>query len=845
MKKLLTVLSSLLLFTPLVSAASVFQVVQGGTGATTLTGCLTGNGTSAITGTGSPCGGSGSTPGGSDTYVQFNDASSFGGSSLLTFSKGTGLLSGLSAFFTFTTTTNFLATGSSTLQNFTGLKSTTTNATTTSLAISSILSKLLKTDGNGSVIPAVAGSDYQAAITPAALTKTDDTNVTLTLGGSPSTALLAATSLTLGWTGTLADSRVADNLTISGGTVDNSVIGGTTPAAGTFTNLLATGSSTLQNFTALNSTSTNATTTTFFSPLASTTSLYLATGTCSGSNALNVIGGKVTCGTVSGSGAASTTLLIDNNHFTGNNVIDFLVGTRATITDATTTTLSTGIASTTSLYINQASGCLQVNAAGKVVSTGVNCSTGGSGDPYPFQGTGNSTSTLVQFLQGLTSYSSSTISALTVTNGTTTNATSTTFSTSKASTTSLWISGTKSAILLTDISGAVSGYGGASACASNNFVTTISALGATTCGSSTISGIALGSNLASLSHGATLTGTSYNGSAAVSNWDIDLTVGNVWTAASSTFSGGVTMTKSTTTNATTTGAASIGFASTTNLRIDTAKSALLLTNGTGDVSAYGGASACAANNFVTALSVLGATTCGSSTISGVALGGTLAALTAGTTLTSGGTYTGATTRTFDIDLTHANTWTGGQTFNNATATTYALTGTSNPPVVGIYSAAANQIDFSTASIWRGGFTAAGLFDIGTTTPTWTFTVASTAPYMELDDTDGATNQKHLVQWWNDGTFGIATSSDSTLTATSTAFFKIDTKQPFSALFGTSTPTTGIQFDLFNKNATSSQRIDTDSVTKGACLVMKDMDGVGYTYVTANNGVLTASQTSCL
>jgi hypothetical protein len=33
----------------------------------------------------------------------------------------------------------------------------------------------------------------------AALTKTDDTNVTLTLGGSPSTALLAASSLTLGW----------------------------------------------------------------------------------------------------------------------------------------------------------------------------------------------------------------------------------------------------------------------------------------------------------------------------------------------------------------------------------------------------------------------------------------------------------------------------------------------------------------------------------------------------------------------------------------------------------------------------------------------------------------------
>ena len=48
-----------------------------------------------------------------------------------------------------------------------------------------------------------------ALVTPSALTKTDDTNVTLTLGGTPSTALLQAVSLTLGWAGTLADSRIA------------------------------------------------------------------------------------------------------------------------------------------------------------------------------------------------------------------------------------------------------------------------------------------------------------------------------------------------------------------------------------------------------------------------------------------------------------------------------------------------------------------------------------------------------------------------------------------------------------------------------------------------------------
>lgn len=41
----------------------------------------------------------------------------------------------------------------------------------------------------------------------AALTEVDDTNVTLTLGGSPTTALLAATSITAGWAGQLAVAR--------------------------------------------------------------------------------------------------------------------------------------------------------------------------------------------------------------------------------------------------------------------------------------------------------------------------------------------------------------------------------------------------------------------------------------------------------------------------------------------------------------------------------------------------------------------------------------------------------------------------------------------------------------
>jgi hypothetical protein len=54
------------------------------------------------------------------------------------------------------------------------------------------------------VAAAVTGS---GGVTPSALTRTNDTNITLTLAGTPATALLQATSITAGWTGTLAANR--------------------------------------------------------------------------------------------------------------------------------------------------------------------------------------------------------------------------------------------------------------------------------------------------------------------------------------------------------------------------------------------------------------------------------------------------------------------------------------------------------------------------------------------------------------------------------------------------------------------------------------------------------------
>jgi hypothetical protein len=57
------------------------------------------------------------------------------------------------------------------------------------------------------VLKVNAGATAPQWVSGAALTKTDDTNVTLTLGGTPASSLLAATSLTLGWTGQLAATR--------------------------------------------------------------------------------------------------------------------------------------------------------------------------------------------------------------------------------------------------------------------------------------------------------------------------------------------------------------------------------------------------------------------------------------------------------------------------------------------------------------------------------------------------------------------------------------------------------------------------------------------------------------
>lgn len=183
-------------------------------------------------------------------------------------------------------------------------------------------------DGVNSAAPAwatISGGD----ITGAALSKTDDTNVTLTLGGTPTTALLRAASLTLGWTGLLSIARGGTgvgsvttsptatawagwdaNLNLS---ANNFIAGYATTATAAANTTLTVGSASSQFFT-------GSTTQTVTMPVASTLTtghhFYVVnnssgsvTVNSSGGNAIQVMAAGTTCNLTcilnSGTSAAS------------------------------------------------------------------------------------------------------------------------------------------------------------------------------------------------------------------------------------------------------------------------------------------------------------------------------------------------------------------------------------------------------------------------------------------------------------------------------------------------------------------------------------------------------------
>lgn len=79
--------------------------------------------------------------------------------------------------------------------------------------------------GQLTVAANVAIAISSSAVTGENLTRVNDTNVTLTLGGTPTGSLLKATSLTLGWSGTLAVARGGTGGGAASGTLLDNITG--------------------------------------------------------------------------------------------------------------------------------------------------------------------------------------------------------------------------------------------------------------------------------------------------------------------------------------------------------------------------------------------------------------------------------------------------------------------------------------------------------------------------------------------------------------------------------------------------------------------------------------------
>jgi hypothetical protein len=99
--------------------------------------------------------------------------------------------------------------------------------------------------------------------------------------------------------------------------------------------------------------------------------------------------------------------------------------------------------------------------------------------------------------------------------------------------------------------------------------------------------------------------------------------------------------------------------------------------------------------------------------------------------------------------------------------------------------------------------------------------------------------KHSIAGKSTDASPLFSISSSTQAGATTTVFHISSQGRVG--IGTSSPAKLL--DVYS-TGTTTVRIDANNSTKGSCLVMKDVDGAGYTYITAANGVLTASTVSC-
>jgi hypothetical protein len=175
------------------------SVAKGGTGETTLTGVLIGNGTSAFT----------AVTGGPNQILRVNGTA-------------TGYEFYSASFLTNPMTLNF-----DMIYQSGGVPARLAGPTSTT-------KQFLTAVGNGTATTSLGwGTIATSDIPSAALTRTNDTNVQITLGGTPNSSLLQAVSLTMGWTGQLAVGRGGTGASTLTGVVIGNNSSAMTAVAGT------------------------------------------------------------------------------------------------------------------------------------------------------------------------------------------------------------------------------------------------------------------------------------------------------------------------------------------------------------------------------------------------------------------------------------------------------------------------------------------------------------------------------------------------------------------------------------------------------------------------------------
>lgn len=164
--------------------------------------------------------------------------------------------------------------------------------------------------------------------------------------------------------------------------------------------------------------------------------------------------------------------------------------------------------------------------------------------------------------------------------------------------------------------------------------------------------------------------------------------------------------------------------------------------------------------------------------------------------------------------------------------------------------------FSTASINLPAVLSQLAFTVGDCSANWTAGQAIGTPFTNtvsncdvIQQVTGTFRSYTLTATRNLNFTGSGTSTTAfsfTAGATNVANFSSTTINFLNSRVQIGTTTlvsTRSILELFT-TATTSITVDSNSTTQGGCLAIKDTDGSGYTYVVANNGVLTASTNTC-